>query len=265
MRHWKTNSGLVWDSLSRAVQQVHLCCTEGLLEWLYPSKALRVILQPNLVNGKYSTVCIKPTSEFQGANMYVEKKGQLLLLPGEAGGVWKVHCFEMDKMQRVALFLQASPQKDLSRRTAGFHYEVLNNGHSGPLFHNSDHAQDSCRPCNDKELLMAICRNDFVVRGSIKSITHDVEAHVTQIDINTIKVYRQRSSIFQLDDASGIWAGHIRTFLQCGVKQGDGDFLFTGTEHFGNAWLQCAPRVKDFLEIYQAAKHLRTNPCNFQI
>ncbi|XP_040293525.1 meteorin-like protein isoform X1 [Bufo bufo] len=261
---WK-GSGLSWDSGSRAVEQVHLRCTEGSLEWMYPVQALRVILEPTLINSKHTTICIKPHSQFQGANLYVEKRRELHLLVSEVDGVKKVHCFGMDNSQRVALFLQASPQNDLSRRTAGFQYELLNNQTSGLVFQKLALVEDACRPCDDEDLLMAVCTSDFVVRGSILRITHDMETQVSRVDINALRVHRQRNSIFQPDDLTGTWIGPISTLLQCRVKKGDGEFLFTGSEHFGDAWLGCAPRYKDFLEIYQKAKRLRSNPCDFKI
>ncbi|XP_073430925.1 meteorin-like protein isoform X2 [Dendrobates tinctorius] len=261
---WK-GSGLSWESRSRAVEQVHLRCTEGSLEWMYPVRALRIILEPNIINSKHTIVCIKPRSQFQGANLYVERRRELHLLVSEIDGSRKVHCFGMDSSHRVALFLQASPPEDLNRRTAAFQYELLNSLSSGPIFQKFALVEDACRPCDDGDLLMAICTSDFVVRGSTLRVTHDRETQISQVDIAASKVYRQRNSVFQPDDRSGTWTGFVRTLLQCKVKKGDGDFLFTGSEHFGNAWLGCAPRYKDFVEIYQKAKRLRSNPCDFQI
>ncbi|XP_063819527.1 meteorin-like protein [Pseudophryne corroboree] len=260
---WK-GSGLSWDSHSRAVEQVNLRCTEGSLEWMYPTRALRVILEPNLVISKHNIVCIKPYSQFQGANIYVEKSRALHLLVSEGDLVPKVHCFGTESFQRTSLFLQASPQKDLGRRTAGFQYKLLKNHGSGPIFQKFRLGEDACRPCDNDAVLMAVCRSDFVVRGSIKSVTHDKESNISWVDINAVRVYRQRKSIFQPDTSTGTWTGPIRTLLQCGVKKGEGNFLFTGSEHFGDAWLGCAPRYKDFLQIYQTAKKLKVNPCDFQ-
>lgn len=122
-------SGLSWEPRSRTVEQVHLRCTEGSLEWMYPARALRVVLEPNLSSAKHTTVCIKPASNFQGANIYVERAGQLHLVVSEAEETWLRHvsCFSTHTPQRVALFLQASPQRDISRRTASFQYELLSN------------------------------------------------------------------------------------------------------------------------------------------
>uniref|UniRef100_A0A8D2IT38 Meteorin-like protein n=1 Tax=Varanus komodoensis TaxID=61221 RepID=A0A8D2IT38_VARKO len=258
------------------LEQVHLRCTEGFLEWMYPARALRVVLEPNLSSVRHSTVCIKPSSNFQGASIYVERDGQLHLLVSEAEErrLHHVSCFSTPTPQRVALFLQASPQRDISRKTASFQYELLNNqSATGPDFQKIalvegrlgwEVALAMCRPCDHMELLMAICSSDFVVRGSIQNVTHDAENHMSQVDVGVQRVYRQKNRVFQQDEATGEWQGPIKTLLQCKVKKGPGDFLFTGSEHFGEAWLGCAPRFKDFSAVYQAARERGANPCEFQ-
>lgn len=118
------------------MEQVHLRCTEGSLEWMYPARALRVVLEPILPSAQHTTVCIKPASNFQGASIYVERAGQLHLV--------------------------ASPQRDISRRTASFQYELLSNqSAAGPDFKKMALVKAMCRPCDNVELLMAICSSDF--------------------------------------------------------------------------------------------------------
>ncbi|XP_010405729.1 meteorin-like protein [Corvus cornix cornix] len=261
-------SGLSWEPRSRAVEQVHLRCTEGSLEWMYPARALRVVLEPILASVQHTTVCIKPASNFQGASIYVERAGQLHLLVSEAEGAQHHHvsCFSAHTPQRVALFLQASPQRDIGRRTASFQYELLSNqGAAGPNVKKMALVEAMCRPCDNVELLMAICSSDFVVKGSIRNVSHDSENHMSQVDVSIQKVYRQKNRIFQQEEGSGERRGPIRTLLQCKVKKGGGDFLFTGNEHFGEAWLGCAPRFKDFMLVYQAARERGANPCEFEL
>ncbi|KAM8945690.1 meteorin-like protein [Pelodytes ibericus] len=260
---WR-GSGLILDSRSRTVEQISLRCTDGSLEWVYPKRALHVILEPNLASGKYTTACIEPSMHFQGANIYVEKGKDLHLLVSESEGLRQVHCFAIEKMQRIALFLQATPQSDFRRRTAGFQYELLTNQNSGPAFQKFALVAAVCQPCENADLLMAICNSDFVIRGSIRNISHEEDSHMSLVYINVLKVYRQRNSLFHPNESTGDWTGHIRTLLQCRVKKGEGEFLFTGSEHFGDAWLGCAPRFKDFWQIYQEAKEQGTNFCEFQ-
>lgn len=143
-----SGSGLGREPLSRAVEQVHLRCTRGSLQWLYPARALRVLLEPNVASARHGTVCIKPASDFQGANIYVERGGQLHLVLGEAQGARPRHvsCFSARSAQGVALFLQASPQRDISRRTASFQYELLSNqSAAGTDFKKMDLAEGTSR------------------------------------------------------------------------------------------------------------------------
>ncbi|XP_030062918.1 meteorin-like protein [Microcaecilia unicolor] len=262
---WR-GSGLSTEPWSRTVEQVRLRCTEGTLEWLYPVRALRVLLEPNLAAGP-TTVCIKPAPGFKGANVYVERAGRLQLLVNEAdeAHLQLVRCFGSEQPQHVALFLQASPQLDLSRRTVAFQYELLSGQGEAQKSQQIALEEAMCRPCDNTQLLMAICSSDFVVRGSIKNVTHDSEHQMSQVEVSAKEIYRQKNRVFQQDEVSLEWTGPIKTLLQCRVKKGDGDFLFTGNEHFGDAWLGCAPRFKDFRSIYQAAREQGTNPCEFQL
>ncbi|XP_055582404.1 meteorin-like protein isoform X2 [Falco biarmicus] len=177
---WR-GSGLSWEPRSRAVEQVHLRCTEGSLEWMYPARALRVLLEPNLASARHTTVCIKPASDFQGASIYVEHAGQLHLVVSEAGGARPHHvsCFSAHAPQRVALFLQASPQRDISRRTASFQYELLSNqSTTGSDFKKMALVEAMCRPCDNVELLMAICSSDFVMGRTY--VTHSRDGNSTE-------------------------------------------------------------------------------------
>lgn len=105
-----------------------------------------------------------------------------------------------------------------------------------------------------------------VVRGAIGNVSHDSEQKTSVVEVHKGRVYRQRSGVFEREpDLSGSWHGHIHTLLQCGVKAGAGQFLFTGAELFGEAWLGCAPRFKDFQTLYHSAKRAHQMPCDFSI
>ncbi|NWT76410.1 METRN protein, partial [Prunella himalayana] len=220
-------SGLSQEAGS--VEQLSLHCAEGSLEWLYPTGALRLRLAPRLpptsaaVKGRsppHVTACIKPTGTFRGAQLYLEREGGLELLLPEAPRP-HARCFSWLPQEKVALFLQATPHPDISRRIAAFRYELRGDWLARPALPTASlGAEGACRPCNDTEILMAICTSDF---------------------------------------------GDIRTPLRCGVKPGPGSFLFTGWLHFGEAWLSCAPRYRDFQRIYESARRARQNPCEFPV
>lgn len=119
-----------------SVEQISLHCSEGTLDWLYPKGALRLTLSPRLPSmvvgpsGSSSgliTACVKPSEEFHGAQLYLERDGVLELLVGdrlESSPPPRVRCFSRLPGERVALFLQATPHQDISRRIASFRYEL---------------------------------------------------------------------------------------------------------------------------------------------
>uniref|UniRef100_W5N8V7 Meteorin-like protein n=1 Tax=Lepisosteus oculatus TaxID=7918 RepID=W5N8V7_LEPOC len=260
---WR-GSGLVREPHARAVQQVLLRCTEGAVEWVYPRQALRVVLQPNLASARPYTVCVKPFRGSRGASMHVERAGELELLLSEGARPARAHCFRADGPQPPAIFLQASPQSDIGRRAVGFQYELLGNRSSAPDLQDSV-LQAACRPCNNTELLLAVCSSDFVARGFILNVSHDAERQTSRVEVGASRVYRQRGGVFVPGDARGAWRGHVQTLLRCGARPGAGEFLFVGAEHFGEAWLGCAPRYGHFLSVYGAAQRRRENACEFPL
>nr|XP_006118767.1 meteorin-like protein [Pelodiscus sinensis] len=253
---WK-GSGLTHESHKKDVEQVYLRCSEGSIEWMYPTGALIVNLRPNTLSASYKhlTVCIKPLKDSTGANIYLEKTGELKLLVRDGDrSPNKVYCFGYDQ---GGLFVEATPQQDISRKITGFQYELINKGTASDLHTVSD----PCRPCSDTEVLLAVCTSDFVVRGSIQDVRNEAEQQESIIDISASKLYRQKSKVFQPSEENGSWQGYIKTLLECGVRPGNGDFLFTGRMQFGEARLGCAPRFKDFQRIYREAKDNGLNPC----
>ncbi|NXQ48689.1 METRN protein, partial [Catharus fuscescens] len=265
-------SGLSQEAGS--VEQLSLHCAEGSLEWLYPTGALRLRLAPRLpptsaaVKGgspPHVTACIKPTGTFRGAQLYLEREGMLELLLPEAPRP-RARCFSWLPQEKVALFLQATPHPDISRRIAAFRYELRGDWLARPALPAASlSAEGACRPCNDTEILMAICTSDFVIRGSIRSVSNDAELQESIIGVSATRIHRQKFPLFQAGGRPGRPVGSIRTPLRCGAKPGPGTFLFTGWLHFGEAWLSCAPRYRDFQRIYEGAQRTRQNPCEFPV
>ncbi|XP_066539165.1 meteorin [Hoplias malabaricus] len=265
---WR-GSGL--SQLQGSVEQVFLRCAEGSVEWLYPSGALRLSLSPRPlwgVRGVASntpvSVCLRAEPQWGGAQLYLERDGVLELLIGDSPGHAHTHCFSVTSGERPALFLQATPHQDISRRIAAFRYELRgerrqqlkdNNVHTQPIS-----SEGACRPCNDTEMLMAVCTSDFVVRGNIRAVETDPDLDAAVIKVSATRVYRQKFALFS-SNGRLTHSGAIRTPLACGVRTGSGSFLFTGRVHFGEAWLGCAPRYKDFLRVYEHAKEKLQIPC----
>uniref|UniRef100_A0A3P9J1X5 Meteorin-like protein n=1 Tax=Oryzias latipes TaxID=8090 RepID=A0A3P9J1X5_ORYLA len=264
-----TGSGFA-SADSRIVFQVRLSCAEGSVKWLHPVQALRVVLDPKVSSARRNRICIKPFASSGGVSMFVERAGKLQLMQAQRGRARRqVICFSADGAERPAIYLQASPRSNelWGRHVIGFRYELMGNRSTAPL----GGMQASCRPCSDTELLMAICNSDFVIRAHIKNVSHDRQSQTSSVEVSASRVYWQRSGVFeqQLDPSASLpslsWHGHIHTLLHCHVKPGDGEFLFTGSEHFGEAWLGCAPRYKTFLSVYEKARQERRNSCDFPL
>uniref|UniRef100_A0A147A9Y6 Meteorin n=1 Tax=Fundulus heteroclitus TaxID=8078 RepID=A0A147A9Y6_FUNHE len=261
-----------------SVEQISLHCSEGTLDWLYPKGALRLTLTPRLApmgavgpgGGSVGiiTACVKPSEQFHGAQLYLERDGLLELLVGdriESSPPPRVRCFSRTPGERLALFLQATPHQDISRRIASFRYELRGDWTARmSLDSNPVSTEDACRPCNDSEILMAVCTSDFVVRGNIRSVEEDESLRAAVIKVSATRVFRQKYTLFTGNSRLAS-RGEIRTLLQCGVKPGPGSFLFTGRVHFGEAWLGCAPRYKDFQRTYAAAKAAQQIPCELPV
>ncbi|KAL4648709.1 meteorin-like protein [Arapaima gigas] len=248
---WR-GSGLMHESHARDVEQVYLRCSQGSLEWLYPTGAVIVNLRPNMVPpppGGRLSVCIRPLTNSRGSNIYLERVGQLrLLLTEQDQAQGKITCFGF---QEGVLFIEALPQHDISRKITTLQYELVNDtpSHSVP-----------CQPCSDADVLMAVCMSDFVARGTIQGVEEGSEQ--TSVTVALSRLYRQKSHVFAAGGGRvRRWTGRVLMPPQCRVRPGEGDFLFTGSVRFGEAWLGCAPRYHDFLRLYQDSLKQSTNPC----
>lgn len=252
---WR-GSGLTHEGHTRDVEQVYLRCSQGSLEWLYPTGAIIVNLRPNLASSSsaHLSVCIKPSGESSGTRIYLDRVGKLRLLLSEAQQVeGKVHCFGIHE---GALFIEAMPQRDISRKITAFQYELVNHRPGA----DAQSLTAPCQPCSDAELLLSACTSDFVVRGTIQDVKAK-EDHMS-VGVALSRVYRQKSQVFV--PAGGrvkVWSGELLLPRECVVRPGEGDFLFTGTVRFGQAWLACAPRYTDFLRTYREATEQGSNPC----
>ncbi|XP_075889200.1 meteorin-like protein [Nelusetta ayraudi] len=252
---WK-GSGLTHEGHTRDVEQVYLRCSQGSLEWLYPTGAIIVNLRPNTLSPASArlSVCIKPSADSRGTNVYLDRNGRLrLLLREQDQALGKVQCFGITE---GALFIEAVPHRDISRRITAFRYELL----SERLGPDALSPTAPCKPCSDAEILLAACTSDFVARGSIRTVEREAERTSVAVDIS--RLYRQKTQVFA---PGGVrvrrWTGSINMPLQCAAKAGEGDFLFTGLVRFGEAWMGCAPRYKDFLRLYEEARQQGSNPC----
>lgn len=145
---------------------MYLRCSAGAVEWMYPTGALSVNLRPNTFSpSRRLALCIKPLRDSSGANIYLEKTGELKLLFRDGDhGPGRVRCFGFEQ---GGLFVEATPQQDIGRRTTGFLYELSGrragsdlhtlSGEWGPGVQGG--LPGRCRPA---ALVLLICQNSLV-------------------------------------------------------------------------------------------------------
>lgn len=76
------------------------------------------------------------------------------------------------------------------------------------------------------------------------------------------RLFRQKGGTFTRGAARGRgWSGRINVPERCGAPPGTDVYLLTGSIRFGEAWLGCAPRYRDFLQLYTEAERAGNNPC----
>lgn len=120
-------SGLPQDPGS--VGQLALACTEGRIEWLYPVGALRRTLGGSDSGARPRIACLRRARPFAGAQVSTERAGgSLELLLAEGSGPAGDRCVRRGPREGRALFLQATPQRDISRRVTSFHFELRKDG-----------------------------------------------------------------------------------------------------------------------------------------
>ncbi|XP_070965682.1 meteorin-like protein [Oncorhynchus clarkii lewisi] len=266
---WR-GSGLTHESHSRDVEQVYLRCSQGSLEWLYPTGALIVNLRPNTepTSGASSGLhaCIKPQTDSRGSHLYLERAGQLRLLMSETEQAHgRVQCFSLTE---GALFIEAVGQQDISKRITVFQYElVASHGPGAHLYPHLNTGTASCTPCTDDQILMAVCTSDFAGRGSIRGVDTPSSSDHSSVAVTLSRLFHQKSGVFSLDGARGKgWSGRLNTPLRCRLQPREkGEFLFTGAVRFGEAWLGCSPHYRHFLKLYRTALETGSNPCHMDM
>ncbi|KAA0705332.1 Meteorin-like protein [Triplophysa tibetana] len=259
---WR-GSGLTHEGHTRDVEQVYLRCAQGFLEWLYPTGAIIINLRPNTMSPAASllSVCIKPSKESSGAHIYLDRLGKLrMLLREEDQAEGKVHCFSI---QEGALFIEAVPQRDISRKITSFQYELVNHrpGADPHSLSGSVHPSAMLRALRNFKQFLRCCEFSNPSRQIWEKVVMYAEVLLSVCTSDFVASTDRKRNVFVSGGGRAKrWTGFVKMPSQCRVKPGDGEFLFTGTVRFGEAWLSCAPRYKDFLRVYQDAQQQGTNP-----
>ncbi|KAK7930186.1 hypothetical protein WMY93_006581 [Mugilogobius chulae] len=264
--NWR-GSGLSHEPHLRDVEQVYLRCSQGSLEWLYPTGAIIINLRPNSeLLSRHKTdiqACIKPRTNSKGSHIYLEQVGELkLLLTEEQQAQGAVHCF---RITEGALYVEAAAHSDISRRITAFQYELMTSHPQVHMFTSVHQEPVPCKPCSDEEVLMAVCTSDFVGVGVFHSTATGNDASAVAV-VALSQLLRQKSSLFVWAGGRGrSWTGRVRVPIQCRLEPQRDQYLLTGSVHFGEVWLGCAPRYTHFMDLYERAYEEGTNPCEINV
>lgn len=238
-------SGLT-NGVPRGVQPLYLRCTQGHIKWHYPRGALRVLIRPSLSSFQ---ACVRVASNSTGARLFLE--GDRTLFPVFSPGVGELYrCFTSRKGQ-IALYIEADPPVDLLKKdTVDFGYDLV-------ARHNLADDMEECRPCTDTEILQSFCTSDFVLQGTVSSLTSNAAVQSSELIVRASKIIR--------DNLHSPWTDSkyitLHRPLKCGTKSGSGEFLFLGRWRLGLPVVHCAPRLSHWKEIRRTALDEDSNEC----
>ena len=104
-----------------------------------------------------------------------------------------------------------------------------------------------------------------VAIGTMDEVTHEEE--ISHIDVTVTKLISQSESIFK--KSTDVWArsqvlkGVVNVPLRCGIRLGEGQFLFTGRVRLGQPVLQCAPRYEQWNTVLDDAVNHGLLECSY--
>ncbi|XP_063534075.1 meteorin-like protein [Cydia strobilella] len=200
-------SGLT-SNAERGVTPVYLRCREGIVSWVYPRGALRLLFKPPMpADERDFHVCVRvvrrpdPPDLFHDdrlndtkaerfpARLFVEGAHKLVpLYAPDDGDPRELRCFR-SRRGRAALYVEAEPEEGTKRREATLRYEArpLNRRHYDP-------ATADCRPCTEEELELAFCTSDLVSRGTFVGAEQRSDLDSTQLTLRLSKLIRATGS-----------------------------------------------------------------------
>ena len=107
---------------------------------------------------------------------------------------------------------------------------------------------------------------DSVIHVSIDNIYRQIESHFTHKSDDSTELHNH-SYQWQDSNSNTVKRRYGDTIVvpkKCGVRRGNGTFLFLGRLRLGKAILQCAPRLEEFTKMWHRALERKSNPCTMK-
>ena len=110
---------------------------------------------------------------------------------------------------------------------------------------------------------------DSVIHVSVENIYRQIEHHFTQKSDESVELHNHISMFHGQGSDSNVvpqrrFADTIMVPKKCGVRRGEGLFLFLGKLRLGKAILHCAPRFEEFTKMWHRALDRKSNPCTMK-
>ena len=110
---------------------------------------------------------------------------------------------------------------------------------------------------------------DSIIHVSVENVYRQIENHFTQKSDDSAGRHYHSSVYRRQDSSSNVvprrrYADTIIVPKKCGVRRGEGLFLFLGKLRLGKAILQCSPRLEEFTKMWHRALDRKSNPCTMK-
>ncbi|XP_071106109.1 meteorin-like protein [Haliotis cracherodii] len=251
------------DNNHGGITNIVAACEEGKVTWFTTNGSLRITLNPTksglfricfrVESGAFKTVVSQEIIEttLQNHRLKTTTKKDIKLSPLlTTSGQSKVNCISGSGPKRLYVETESAEEVlTVAKVKVEYDVEKIASGLSHSPY-------EVCRPCTEQELLRSVCSSHFVAIGTIDDVTHDEDT--SHIRVTASKVVSQKEAIFQKPTAG--WSrpyelkGVVQAPLRCGIRHGEGQFLFTGRVRLGQPVLQCAPRYEQWRAVLEMAQ-----------
>lgn len=287
----------VWDDTAeeKIIQKISIHCSEGQVTWRTPFGGLALDFLP-LLKSQHYELCFIARSSFATLQLFLEGNQtltRLAALNNSKVSRTREICLRSAGAEPIVIFIEtdsSSSSPVYGKMVFEYDIQVMPQSNISQM--------QECRPCTDEETILAVCTADYAAFGEIHSIIKNKESGLTELNVITNHVIRQRYEVAKnlfgvqnkrvqenlvrhfikhsykrhkrsLTDSmpvldKGKTAGYHLSIIipdKCQIKHGGGIFLFLGNIRLKRARLGCAPRLEEFRQIWSSALSTGSNQC----